>query len=88
MEDMIMADIKKINDEALESVTGGARRIVANPDANYANVRSGPGTGYNRVYTLSNGVVVYTIDKVYSEADGYYWSQLDDGCWVASHLLS
>ncbi len=82
-----MADMNKISDEALDNVVGGARRIVSNPDASYANVRSGPGTNFSKEYALTNGAVVYTVDKVYSEYDGYYWSQLDDGNWVASHLL-
>ena len=82
-----MADFNKINDEALENVTGGARRIVQNDNADYANVRYGPGTHFKVAYTLDNGTVVETVDKEYSESDGYYWSQLDNGYWVASHLL-
>ena len=36
-------------------------------------------TGYSdyRVYA----------EKAFSEEDGYYWTQIDDGCWIASHLL-
>ena len=38
-----MTDMNKINDEALEEVTGGARRRVSNDSCSYAYVRSGPG---------------------------------------------
>ena len=35
--------MKKLNDEALENVTGGARRTVSNDSSSYSWVRSGPG---------------------------------------------
>ena len=38
-----MSDMKKLNDEALENVTGGARRTVSNDSSSYSWVRSGPG---------------------------------------------
>ena len=37
-----MTDINKVNDEALENVTGGARRIVSGSPVGYAHVRTGP----------------------------------------------
>ena len=82
-----MEDMKKLNNQELEQVTGGRTRRVANSTVSYANVRTGPGTRYRIAYTLRNGAYVETVDRVYSEEDGYDWSQLDDGCWVASHLL-
>ena len=84
-----MADFNKISDEALEDVVGGARRYVYNDSADYhyANVRSGPSSTSSKVYTLSNGSEVFTVDKVYNDEDGYYWTQLDDGNWIASHFL-
>ena len=69
-----MADFEKIKDENLENVTGGARRYISNEDAGYANIRSGPGTGYEVEYSLNNGQSVYTTGyTVYSERDGYSW---------------
>ena len=63
-----MADFEKIKDENLENVTGGARRYIDNGDAGYANIRSGPGTGYEVEYSLNNGQSVYTTGyTVYSE---------------------
>ena len=82
-----MSELNKINDEALEQVAGGKRRVVANDSETYVNVRSGPGTEFEKEYTLKNGSVVYTVRKVFNEDDGYYWTQIDDGCWIASHLL-
>ncbi|MBP3913722.1 MAG: SH3 domain-containing protein [Lachnospiraceae bacterium] len=82
-----MSEMNRINDEALEEVAGGKLRRVANDSANYVNVRSGPGTGFSKEYTLRNGCYVDTVRKVFNEDDGYYWTQIDDGCWIASHLL-
>jgi len=82
-----MSDINKINEEALDNVVGGKRMIVENPNVDYVNVRRGPGTFYGVAFTLDNGTVVNVVAKKYSEEDGYNWSQLDSGYWVASHLL-
>ena len=82
-----MEKMSKVNDEALEEVVGGKLMRVANESVNYVNVRSGPGTKFGKEYTLRNGVYVNTVKKVYNEDDGYYWSQIDDGCWIATHLL-
>ena len=39
-------------------------------------------------YHLDEGDVCHTNGKrVYSRADGYDWVQLEDGGWVAAHLL-
>jgi hypothetical protein len=86
--DAIMAEFEKIKDESLENVSGGAKRYIDNEDAGYANIRSGPGTGYEVEYSLNNGQVVFTTGyKVFNEDDGYSWAELDDGNWIACHLL-
>ena len=82
-----MTDMNKINDEALGEVTGGARKVVRGDRTTRVNVRTGPGTNYRECGSQYNGDIVYTVDRVYSEYDGFYWSQLDDGCWIASHFL-
>ena len=79
---------RMLDDEALDQVVGGSRKYISNPGNVSVPCRSGPGYHYSTVYTLNNGALVYTVDKVYSEADGIYWSQLDDGCWVPSDLLA
>ena len=50
-----MTDMNKINDEALENVTGGARRTVSNDSSSYSWVRSGPGKQYDTEYKVYNG---------------------------------
>lgn len=78
--------MNKLNDEALINVTGGRIRVVTN-DAG-ANIRSGPGTCYEKLYHLGYGREVDTIgNRVYNDEDGFDWVQLDDGGWVAAHLL-
>ena len=47
-----------------------------------------PGTDYSKWYHMDEGDVCYTNgERVYSRADGYDWVQLEDGGWVAAHLL-
>ena len=88
--------MNKLNENQLEQVVGGKKRYVQN-DAG-ANVRSGPGTDYSKWYHMDEGDVCwYHMDegdvcytngeRVYSRADGYDWVQLEDGGWVAAHLL-
>ena len=81
-----MSDMKKLNDEALENVTGGARRTVSNDSSSYSWVRSGPGKQYDEQYKVYNGDSVYTTGHhVYS--GGYDWYELDDGNFIAGSLI-
>ena len=87
-----MMDEKKkkrmLDDELLDNVVGGVKMTVANPNTGYINCREGPGTSYSVVYSLNNGNTVRTTGRtVYNDNDGYTWSELDDGYWVASSLL-
>lgn len=73
-----------LSDSALEAVTGGARRWLAEE----AVIRTGPGSGYSLVCYKKAGDTVYTTGyRVYNENDGYVWCELDDGNWIAGHLL-
>ena len=95
-----MTDMNKLNDEALENVTGGARRTVealenvtggarrtvSNDSSSYSWVRSGPGKQYDEQYKVYNGDSVYTTGyHVYS--GGYDWYELDDGNFIAGSLI-
>lgn len=83
-------DINKINDEALEKVTGGRLRKIDNPDAGYANIRSTPGLESRVLFRMRNGELVDTTGLVVHR-DGYDWYEiyLDDDAlgWVAGHLI-
>ena len=81
-----MTDMNKINDEALENVTGGARRTVHNDSLGYANVRSGPGQQYDVEYRVYNGDSVYTTGY-HKYSGGYDWYELDDGNFIAGSLI-
>lgn len=81
-----MTEMNKLNDAALENVTGGARRKVYNSSRDYANVRNYAGLDYDVAYRVYNGETVYTTGNV-RYADGYDWYQLDDGCWIAGSLI-
>ena len=81
-----MTDINKVNDEALENVTGGARRIVSGSPVGYAHVRTGPGKGYEVAYDVDNGCAVYTTGRHTWNGD-YNWYELTNGCWIAGSLI-
>jgi uncharacterized protein YgiM (DUF1202 family) len=86
MEGKIMTDMNKINDEALENVTGGARRKVSNDSCGYAFVRSGPGKQFDVEYKVYNGETVYTTGY-HKYSGGYDWYELDDGNFIAGSLI-
>ena len=46
------------------------------------------GPDYGKWYHLDEGEACFTNgERVYNDDDGYDWVQLDDGGWVAAHLL-
>ena len=57
--------MNKINDEALETVVGGARRTVETGTSQNAAVRSGAGKGFEQIDLLSRRSVVRSL-SVYS----------------------
>ena len=85
--------MKKLNDEALENVTGGARRTVSNDSSSYSWVRSGPGKQYDEQYKVyDEQYKVYNGDSVYTTgyhvySGGYDWYELDDGNYIAGSLI-
>ena len=52
-----------------------------------ANVRSGPGTEFPIAYSIETGNVVHAIGTVESIFSEYTWCILEDGNFVANHLL-
>ena len=86
-----MTEMKKINDQALENVVGGATRTVHNDAVGYANVRHIPGLGTKIIAQLSNGTKVTTTGEVCYE-DGYDWFEIvlpggSDTAWIAGSLI-
>ena len=83
-----MSDLNKINDEALNQVVGGVKRVVDTGTSQNAAVRDGAGKGYEQIASLENGTVVNATGK-FREADGRNWAQIDypfDG-WIAASIL-
>ena len=82
-----MSDINKINDESLEEVSGGKRRMVKNTSVGYANLRESPnGKVVGRVY---NGEYVNTTGahKFRGEYDWYEVAYDGDIFWIAGSLI-
>ena len=83
-----MTDINKINDESLDNVSGGVKRVVDTGTSQNAAVRDGAGKQYEQIGSLKNGTVVNATGK-FKEADGRNWAQIDypfDG-WIAASIL-
>jgi uncharacterized protein YraI len=88
MEENKMTEMNKINEAALEQVTGGARRRVDTGTSQNAAVRSGAGKSYGQIDSLENGTYV-NATGVFKEADGRTWAQIDspvDG-WIAASII-
>ena len=83
-----MTDMNKLNEAALEQVTGGVRRKVDTGTSQNAAVRSGAGKKYDQIDSLENGTYVNATGK-FKEADGRSWAQIDspvDG-WIAASII-
>ena len=81
-----MTDMNKLNDDALENVTGGARRTIRNDSSSFSYIRSGPGKDYKVVGRVYNGDSVYTTG-FHKYSGGYDWYELDDGNYIAGSLI-
>lgn len=85
-------NMNMLNQEELENVTGGKKRIVNNESVGYANIRSQPGKKSDVILTLKNGAPVYTTGKTVKK-DGYTWYEIFDDeaengyAWIAGSLI-
>ena len=85
-----MADMKKINDQELENVVGGATRTVYNDAVSYANVRTAPGLDSQVMFKIPNGEKVYTTGNTVKK-DGYIWYEIicnqHPNGWISGSLI-
>ena len=83
--------MERINDDVLENVAGGIRRIVNTKSACNAVVRKNPGTKYAIVRTFPNGrsVDVDEDSAVFNEEDGYTWYHIASPVngWVTGYCI-
>ena len=70
-----MSELKKIDDEVLEQVTGGKKVTVRNDATTYANIRLQPGLDTEVLYRADNGTVLETTGNTISR-DGYIWYEI------------
>lgn len=85
-----MATFEKLNDEHLENVVGGVRRMVNTHSNRNAAVRANPGMNYEQVASLTNGTSVnITGESVENVVDGRIWYEIDDPVngWIAGSLI-
>ena len=88
-----MGDMKKVDEQALDNVVGGARRTVYSdtPGYAYANCRRTAGLDSEVFFTIPNGTEVETTGNVIHR-DGYDWYEVRlagayDYGWIAGHLI-
>lgn len=83
-----MTDINKINEEALENVTGGVVKIVNTGDQRDAVIRIAPGTSNAQIGSLKNGTRVNATGELRT-ADGRSWAKIDSPVvgWVAASII-
>ncbi len=85
-----MTDMNKINDEALNEVTGGKIKTIHNSDASYANIRSGAGLNTRVLFRMNNGQKVDTTgNHIRRDNIDWYEIYLDDDQygWIAGHFI-
>ena len=82
--------MNKVNEIALENVTGGKIRTIDNPDASYVNIRNQPGLQGDVLFRMKNGQKVDTTGNKINR-DGFTWYEiyLDGGKfgWIAGHFI-
>ena len=81
-------DFKKINEEALENVNGGTKRIVDTGDDRNAAVRVAPGVDNKQIGSLKNGTTANATEN-FMTADGRNWAEIDYPVkgWVKASIL-
>ena len=86
-----MSEMKKLNEDILRNVVGGARVTVQNDSVGYANIRIAPGLSSEILAQVPNGTaLIATGERV--QKDGYLWCKVhlvsgsDDG-WIAGSLI-
>ena len=80
--------MNKINDKALETVTGGARRTVDTGTSQNAAIRCGAGLDCEQIASLENGTTV-NATGVFKKADGRNWAQIDAPVkgWIKASII-
>lgn len=87
-----MSDMNKMQEEALENVVGGVKRIVKNDASSYTNVRAGAGLKADIIGRVVNGDEIQTTGK-HIVKDGYDWYEFEMGAaghptgWIAGSLI-
>ena len=72
-----MSEVKKLNEEALEQVTGGIKKRVMNKSDNAAVIKAGPGQDFEGLYKVRNKHV----------AAGTLWLEVEGGGWINASRL-
>jgi bacteriocin-like protein len=87
-ENNMSTEFNKINDEALEQVSGGVKRTVDTGTSQNAALREGPGKGYDQIASLKNGTKVNATGR-FKEADGRSWAEVDypEYGWIAASII-
>ena len=83
-----MGEMNPLSLNDMEKVSGGSTKTVI---TNGAQVRSGPGTNYSRVGTLSSGMqVTFTGEVSYNDSENCSWFLISSPTygWVRKNDVS
>lgn len=81
-----MSEVKKLNEEALEQVTGGIKKRVMNKSDNAAVIKAGPGQDFEGLYKVRNGDYVDLTGNKHVAA-GTLWLEVEGGGWINASRL-
>ena len=83
-----MSELNKINEKALENVTGGVQKTVNTGDKRDAVIRVAPGMANAQITSLKNGTQVNATGE-FATADGRNWAKIDYPVvgWVAASII-
>ncbi len=83
-----MSDMNKINEESLENVVGGAKRVVDTGDDRNAAIRVAPGLNMEQTASLKNGTVVNATGN-FKSVDGRNWAEIDFPVhgWIKASII-
>ena len=86
-----MAEIRKLTQEELEGISGGAVREVHNDSVPYAYIRVAPGLSSEILFSVDNGTKLSTTGNKITR-DGYTWYEVYlagrySYGWIAGSLI-
>ncbi len=83
-----MTEMNKMNEKALENVTGGVQRTVDTGDTRNAAIRVAPGEDKAQIASLKNGTMVNATGQ-FVRAGGRNWAEINYPVsgWIKASII-